>query len=799
MTQPPAEDGASILGTRVARIEDPRLVTGRAVYTAGLTDPRLAGAAVAVFVRSPVAHARIGSIETATAAAAPGVVAVLTAADLGLPPATPQYDTVIAEPYLAEGVVRYVGQPVALVVADSAAAATDAVELVAVDYQPLPAVVDVEEAARDEVLLFPEIGTNTAATHSVGSGTGASASSEAGPSGAGSSEAGLTDAELFAGCDVVVSQRIVNNRVAPAPLEGRAAAAVWSADSSTASGGDVAAGGRDPNPRLTLWLPNQGAQHAKQNLVDAFGVDPARVHVITPDVGGAFGAKFGAEPDHIVIAAAARVLGRAVRWSETRSENLTAMPHGRGQVQHVTIGGTRDGRMIAYRLDILQDAGAYPRLAVLIPQGTALMAPGVYAFARVAASSRAVLTTTTPVGAFRGAGRPEATAAVERAADLFAAAVGLDPAEVRRRNMVPRFTSPHDTPTGASYDSGDFRAALDAVLVAADYDALRAEQADRRRRRDDIQLGVGLSTYVEVTGGGKENSPVTVHADGSATVFTGVSPHGQGHATAFAMIVADQLGIPVDRIDLVWGDTDLVPRGGGTGGSRSLQLGGSAAFGAARAVAELAKERAGQLWEIDPADVVIDRARGGVAVAGIPDRFATFADLAATEELSARHLFSAEGATYPFGAHLAVAEVDIATGKVHLRSLYAVDDAGTILNPLLADGQRHGGLAQGVAQALYEEAAFDESGNPLTATFADYGFPAAADLPHFELIDHETPTPYNVFGAKGLGEAATIGATPAVQNAVIDAVSHLGVRHIDMPLTPQRVWRAIRDAQATNR
>jgi carbon-monoxide dehydrogenase large subunit len=403
------------------------------------------------------------------------------------------------------------------------------------------------------------------------------------------------------------------------------------------------------------------------------------------------------------------------------------------------------------------------------------------------------------VGAFRGAGRPEATAAVERAADLFAATVGLDPAELRRRNMVPRFTSPHSTLTGAVYDSGDFRAALDAVLAAGNYDALRAEQAERRRRRDDIQVGVGLSTYVEVTGGGKENATVTVHADGSATVFTGVSPHGQGHATAFAMIVADQLGVPVERIDLVWGDTDLVPRGGGTGGSRSLQLGGSATFGAARAVAELAKERAGQLWEIDAADVVIDRARGGVTVAGIPDRFATWAELAATEELSAQHLFAADGATYPFGAHLAVAEVDVATGKARLRSLFAVDDAGTILNPLLADGQRHGGLAQGVAQALYEEAAFDDSGNPLTATFADYAIPAAPDLPHFVLIDHETPTPYNVFGAKGLGEAATIGATPAVQNAVIDAVSHLGVRHIDMPLTPQRVWRAIRDAEAADR
>ncbi|MEO7124704.1 MAG: xanthine dehydrogenase family protein molybdopterin-binding subunit [Nakamurella sp.] len=789
MTYFSPQPGSSILGTRVARIEDPRLVTGQATFTAGLTDPRLDGSAVAVFLRSPIAHARIGSIDTAVASAAPGVLAVLTAADLGLPPATAQYGTVMVEPYLAEGLVRYVGQAVALVVADTEAAAVDACELVEIDYQPLAALVDVEAAARDEMLLFPEAGTNIAAANET-----------------------AADPGFFAGCDVVVSQRIVNNRVAPAPLEGRAAAAVWTTDTAESSGsslddgslddgslddgsqpGDGSQRGEDSR-HLTMWLPNQGAQHAKKNIVDAFGIDAHLVHVITPDVGGAFGAKFGAEPDHIAVAAAARVLGRAVRWSESRTENLTGMTHGRAQVQIAAIGGSRDGRMIAYRLDITQDAGAYPRLGIETPHGTAYMAPGVYSFARIEVSTRSVLTTTTPVGAFRGAGRPEATAAVERATDLFAATVGLDPADVRKLNLLPRFDSPHTSLTGAVYDSGDFRSALDTVLAAADYSGLRNEQAERRQRRDDFQLGLGLSTYVEITGGGKENATVTIHSDGTATVFTGVSPHGQGHATAFAMIVSDQLGIPVEQVELVWGDTDLVPRGGGTGGSRSLQLGGSAAHGAARAVAELAKERAGQLWEIDPADLVVDRARSGVAVAGIPDRFVTFAELAAEEELSALHLYAAAGATFPFGAHLAVVEVDIATGKVQLRSLYAVDDAGTILNPLLAEGQRHGGLAQGVAQALFEEASFDNDGNPLTATFADYGIPTAADLPSFTLLDHETPTPYNVLGAKGIGEAATIGATPAVQNAVIDAVSHLGVRHIDMPLTPQRVWRAIQDA-----
>ena len=779
----------SILGTRVSRIEDPRLLTGASVFTADLDDRRLAGTAHAVFVRSPMAHATFTTIDTSAAAASQGVVAVLTASDLDIPPATPQFGAPMVEPYLAEGVVRYVGQAVAVVLADTEAQAVDAAELVAVDYRPLPAVVDVSAALRGGVVLFPDAGTNIASAQET-----------------------APDPALFDGCEVVVTQQIVNNRVAPAPMEGRAAAAVWLPRNSEYDGEGVATttppdrsenplggGGSGPNSavdddlRLTLWLPNQGAQTVKKNVVDAFGIDADRVHVITPDVGGAFGAKFGAEPDHIVIAAAARVLGRPVRWSETRSENLTVMPHGRAQYQTVSIGGTRDGRMIAYRLDVTQDAGAYPRLALETPHGTALMAPGVYAFDRCEVSTRCVLTTTTPVGAFRGAGRPEATAALERAVDLFAAEIGMDPAALRRRNLLPRFTSPFTSLTGAVYDPGDYPAALDRVLAAANYLALRAEQASRRRRREDVQLGIGLSTYVEITGSGKENATVQVHSDGSATVFTGVSPHGQGHATAFAMIVADRLGIPVQKIDLVWGDTDLVPRGGGTGGSRSLQLGGAAADGAALAVAELAKKRAGELWEVDPADLVIDTERAGVSVAGIPDRFVTFAELAAEEELSAKHLFAAEGATFPFGAHLAVVEVDIATGKVRLVRLVSIDDAGTVVNPMLAEGQRHGGLAQGVAQALYEEATFDEDGNPLTATFADYGIPTAADLPAFDLLDMETPTPYNVLGAKGIGEAATIGATPAVQNAVIDAVSYLGVRHIDMPLTPQRVWRAIRE------
>lgn len=765
--------GSSILGTRVARIEDPRLLRGQATFTGDVTSGAASEAAHAVFLRSPTAHARIRSIDVSAAQQGDDVIAVITAADLasvdlggatGLPAPTPKHGTAMPEPYLAGDTVRYVGQAIAVVVAESVAAAVDAAELILVDYEPLPAVVDLSEALRGETLLFPEAGTNVAVAK----------------------ETEPRD-DFFDGCEVVVRGEIVNNRVAPVPLEGRAGLAVWH--------------GVGTDRALTMYLPNQGAQLAKRNLVDALGIDADRVRVITPDVGGAFGAKFGAEPDHVAVAAAAAIVGRPVRWVETRSENLTGMTHGRGQLQTVTIGGSRDGTVTAYRLDVTQDGGAYPRLGMTTPDGTALMAQGPYRLERLEVSIRTVLTTTTPIGAFRGAGRPEATAAVERAMDLFADEIGMDPAQLRLKNLFEPFSTPQPILTGATYDSGDYPAALRAVLAEAGYDELRAEQAARRKRRDDYQLGIGLSVYVEVTGGGRENATVTVHPDGAVSVYTGVSPHGQGHATAFAMIVSDQLGVAPDQVRLVWGDTDLVPRGGGTGGSRSLQLGGTAALHAARAVVQLAKERAADLWEIDPSDVVLDRDRAGVSVAGVPSQLLTFVELAKRAErdgepaLSAQELFAADGASFPFGAHVAVVEVDIATGKPRLRQIVSVDDAGTVLNPLLAHGQRHGGLAQGIAQALFEEVTFDEFGNPTAATLADYHIPTAEDLPSYTLVEHETPTPYNDLGAKGLGEAATVGATPAVQNAVIDAVSHLGVRHIDMPLTPQRVWRAIRAAE----
>jgi len=757
----------SILGTRVQRVEDPEFLTTGAVYTEDLRDERLAGALRLTVVRCPIAHARIASIDTSAAAAAPGCVAVFTAADLDdVPeqrPPLPVYPAEMAQPLLARDVVRYVGQPVAAVLTDDRYLGEDVAELVEVDYDPLPPVVDPREALTGETALFPDVGSNVAYRGGE-----------------------LAEADPFAACEVVVRQQVHNQRVAVAPLEVRAAAAVWGDDG-----------------RVTAWVPNQGAQGTQAALARMLGVAQHQVRVITPAVGGAFGAKFGADPEHALVCALARRLQRPVTWVETRSENMVAMTHGRAQLQTLTIGGDRDGRVRAYRVEILQDSGAYPRFGALLPSLTLLMAPGVYDIEHVDGSFVSVVTTTTPVGAYRGAGRPEATAAIERAMDLFAAELGIDPAEVRRRNLLPAFTEPYRSKGGALYDSGDYPAALERVLEAAGYDGLRAEQRRRREQGAPKQLGIGLSVYVEITGGGdesgppKENATVEVHPDGSATILTGTSPHGQGHATVWAMLASDELGIPVERITVKWGDTDLVPEGGGTGGSRSLQQGGAAVRQASQELVELAKQFASEELEVAAEDLVVDHAGAGLAVRGVPGSGTSFADLAARHELRVRTVFSAPGATYPFGAHVAVVEVDVETGKAELLRLVALDDAGTVINPLLAEGQRHGGLAQGAAQALLEEVLYDDGGNPITSNLASYPIVSATELPSFELVTTETPTSYNPLGAKGIGEAGTIGSTPAVQNAVVDALAHLGVRHIDMPTTPMRVWSAITAAGAS--
>ncbi len=767
----------SILGTRVLRSEDPLFLTVGATYTEDLVDERLSGALHATFVRSPIAAAHIVSIDTSAALEAPGVVAVVTAGDLSdVPPAQPAFPMFPAEmvqPLLATDVVRFVGEPVAVVLTEEAYQGEDAAELVDVEYDPLTPVVDMREAARDEIKLFPHAANNT--VWAVG--LEAPAFSAEG------------EQEFFAGCEVVVKQEILNQRVAPAPMESRSAAAVWETTPE------------HPDGRLTIWQGNQGAQNTQRVLMGSLGLGEAQVRVITPATGGAFGAKFGADPEHSLVGWLARHQGRPVRWSETRSENMVAMTHGRGQIQTVTVGGTREGKVLAYRLEVLADAGGYPRMGSLLPIMTTMMAPGTYDIPKVAAGFRTVVTNTTPTGAYRGAGRPEATAAIERALDVFAAEIGMDPAEVRRRNVLAPFSEPHTTPAGATYDNGDFGGALEKVLEAAGYQQLRAEQAERRAAGGPVQMGIGVALYVEITGQGaeaggpNENATVEVHPDGSVTVLTGTSPHGQGHATAWAMLVSAELGIPVEKITVVHGDTDLIPKGGGTGGSRSLQLGGAAVQAAAQELVDLARARAADVLEANPDDLVVDLSRAGLVVKGSPEAEVSFADLAAREPLLVHTTFTSPGPTFPFGAHVAVVEVDTETGKVRLRRVVTVDDAGTILNPLIAEGQRHGGIAQGAAQALMEEVVYDAEGSPLTSTLADYPFVSITELPSFELVDMQTPTPYNPLGAKGIGEAGTIGATPAVQNAVIDAVAHLGVRHIDMPTTPQRVWQAIGAAE----
>jgi len=433
------------------------------------------------------------------------------------------------------------------------------------------------------------------------------------------------------------------------------------------------------------------------------------------------------------------------------------------------------------------------------------MTPGPYAIPQAESVAKSVVTTTTPIGAYRGAGRPEASAAIERAMDLFAAEIGMDPGDVRRRNLLPPFTEPHRTAFGALYDTGDYAAALDRVLAAAGYDELRKEQAERRASGDVIAMGIGLASYVEITGmgdggpqGPEENATVEVHPDGSATILTGTSPHGQGHATAWAMLASDELGIPMEKIEVIHGDTDLIPDGVGTYASRSLQLGGSAVHKAAIEVKDEAAKKAASLFEAAEADVVLDAETGLWQVRGDPDKSLSWGQVAAEGEggtLTAFVRFTQTMPTFPFGSQLSLVEVDTETGKADLRRVITVDDAGTILNPLLAEGQRHGGIGQGAAQALLEEVVYDADGNPLTTSFADYPFLSATEVPSFELADMATPTTYNPLGAKGIGEAGSIGSTPAVQNAVIDAVAHLGVRHIDMPVTSRRVWQALQAAQ----
>ncbi|HEX5996213.1 MAG TPA: xanthine dehydrogenase family protein molybdopterin-binding subunit [Jiangellales bacterium] len=750
----------TVVGTRVARVEDRRFITGAGSYVDNLREPELIGAAYATFVRSPYASARIVRIDTTQARAATGVVAVYTADDIDIPavppvqlgpPAAP-----MAQPCLAKGVVRFAGEAIAIVVAEDRASAADAADLIEIDYEPLPAVVTPEAALTDDVLLFPEMGTNLAFVAGA-----------------------LSDDDPFDGCEVVVTREITNQRLVPVPMETRAAACV-----------------PDGEGGLRLWASTQVPHLVMNVLTGLLGLVPGQLRVIAPDVGGGFGGKIQPDLEIAVVCWAVRRLGRAVRWMETRSECMLAMNHGRDQRQRITIGGRRDGTLLAYRLDSVANFGAYPHGAFLAGP-TVWMAGGAYALPHVDARVRTVVTNTTPVNAYRGAGRPEATSAIERAVDLFAAEIGMDPAEVRRRNLLRPEAFPYTTPTGMEYDTGDYPAALEEVLAAADYPALRAEQARRREAGERVLYGIGLASYVEVTGlAAEEHGRLIMNADGSVTAYVGSSAQGQGHQTTFAMIIADQLGVPLDQIHIGHTDTGSLGQGVGTFGSRSLQLGGSALHEATDRLHDEALPLAAAALGADERDVALDRASGCWRADG---REISWADLMSSARPGGSFDVEAKytaNLSFAFGTHLALVTVDLDTGQVKLIRHIAADDAGRIINPLLAEGQRRGGIAQGVGQALYEGMLYDESGNPITASLAEYTIPSAADLPSFELLSRQTPTPNNTLGAKGVGEAGTIGATPAVQNAVIDALSHLGVRHIDMPLTPERVWRTIQEATA---
>ncbi len=748
------------------RVEDRRLLTGQGRFVANLAPTLAPDAAVVWFVRSPVAHARVRRVATEAAGTAPGVFGVFTAGDLGLvarPPDLAALEQRMTRVALADDVVRFAGEAVVAVVADTMAHAIDAAELVELDLEPLAAVVTIDAAARDDVLVHPDAGTNVALRFArVEGGRGAGAGAAA---------------------DAVVAQRLVTRqpRVAIAPLEGRSVLAQWHDD------------------QLTVHTSGQGPHPHRAAYAAFLGIDVAQVRVVCTDTGGAFGAKAIPYPEELVVALLARRLERPLLYVETRTESMAALGHARGQQQTLDLTATRDGRFLATDLRVLQDCGAYPRLGAFMPNMSRLMHTGPYDIAAAAFEATSVTTNTNPTVAYRGAGQPEAATVMERAVDRMARTLGIDPIELRRRNLVPDAAFPFTNPAGLVHDTGAYGRGLDLLCDVAGIEALRADQMARRTRGDTVQLGIGVACFVEScsTSNQPEHARVRVDADGSVLVQSGTTPSGQGHETLWAGIVARELGVPVAQVRCATGDSAWFPSGTVTGGSRSVQVGGEAVRLAAVAVRDEARRLAADLLEAAIDDIVYDTARAAFHVAGAPSRTIALAAAAAAHVdgcLDRVLRFDPTSGTVSFGAYLAVVEVDLETGAVRLVRFVAVDDAGTVLHPALFEGQVHGGVAQGIAQALFEEIVYDEDGTLRTANFLDYAMPAATELPFLEAHVIETPTPHNVLGAKGVGESGPIGAVPAVQNAVVDAIAHLGIDHVDLPLTPARVWRAIRDA-----
>jgi len=766
---------STYIGARVKRKEDPRLITGSSTY---VDDLHLPGLLHVALVRSPYAHAAIRGINTSAAAAVPGVVKVYTGADLmriarpipgeggggegGEAAAGPG----IVRYALATDRVRYLGEAVAAVVAEDIYTARDAAEQIEVEYEELPVVTDLEQAvAEGAPQLHDGVANNVFVTWEKATGD---------------VEAAFRDA------DVVVRQRIISQRLAPVSMETRGAVAQI-----------------DPFTRgLIVWGSTQAPHLWRTQLSKGTGLPENQIRVIAPEVGGGFGAKINAYPEDFLVATIALDLKRPVKWVETRSENLMAMSHGRAQIADYAVAAKRDGTVTGLRMRVLADLGAYPRDSI-VPSLTGWLATGVYHIPNFDGRIRSVLTNTNSVAAYRGAGRPEAAYYIERMMDLLAAELKLDPAEVRRKNFIPPDAFPYAAPGGVNYDTGEYEKNLDYALQVSNYAQLRQEQAQARAQGRIV--GIGIATYTEICGFGPfESATVRVEPTGTVTVFTGVSPHGQGSETSFAQIVADRMGVPFDDVVVQHGDTGNTPMGVGTMGSRSLVVGGTALVMAIDAVMAKARKIAASMLEVAEADVIFDQ--GQFRVRGAPGRALTLKQIAEkaysgaelpdnmSPGLEATDFFRPPDTTYPFGTHISMVEIDRDTGVPTILHYYSIDDCGNVISPLLVDGQVHGGLAQGIAQALYEEVVYDEQGQLATGSLMDYAVPKAWQLPAYHLDRTVTPSPRNPLGAKGIGEAATIGSTPCVANAVMDALAPFGIRHLDLPLRPEKLWRAIHRA-----
>jgi carbon-monoxide dehydrogenase large subunit len=775
----------SVLGQPLKRREDAALITGKGKYTDDISRP---GQAYAVIVRSPYAHARILSVKTDMARNAPGVVAVYTGQDLasagGVVPTCwllPNLKTP-AHPILAKEVVRHVGDGVAVVVAEDRYQARDAADLVEVDYEPLPAVADARQAvAAGAPLVHEDAPGNLAFDWTLGD------------------EA--KTAEAFAAAPHKVSVDLRNNRLIPHAVEPRAALAEWD----------------DSKDELTLWMTTQNPHvHRLLMCLASMGLPEHKIRVIAPEVGGGFGSKIHHYPDEAIVSWCAIKLCRPVKWTATRSETNLTDAHGRDHWSFAELALADDGKILGLRVSTHAAMGAYlSTFAPAVPTylyGTLLS--GQYDIPAIFVRTLGVFTHTTPVDAYRGAGRPEATFVVERLMDLGARELGLDPAELRRRNFVPPDAFPFQTQVALQYDSGNYAPAMDQALETAGYAALRAEQKKRRQEGGKL-LGIGISSFIEACGlapsqvvgslgaqaGLWESAKVRVHPTGTVAVYSGSSGHGQGHKTAFAQVVSDRLGIPYENVEVFQGDTQEVPFGMGTYGSRSAAVGGSAIVKAIDKVVAKGKKIAAALLEASEEEIVFENNQ--FFVKGVPARSKAWGDVVLEAYLSHKMpdslepgleetaFYNPSNFTYPFGTHVAVVEIDAETGAVSLLRYVCVDDVGNVINPMIVDGQVHGGLAQGIGQALWEDAVYDEDGQLLTATMMDYALPRAHKLPNFETGRTVTPCPHNPLGVKGVGEAGAIASPAAVANAVIDALSHLGVRHLDMPYTSEKVWQAI--------